>query len=97
MSTDNIVTHPAFDRTPVVNPKTRGCPRGTASFRTARRRKMARKENLEIEQLASDMAMAYSYLSEGMLLNSREVGYVQQKVNEALADIKARRGGRPKA
>jgi hypothetical protein len=39
MSAANVLRHPAFEREPVVNPKTRGRPKGTASFRMAQRRK----------------------------------------------------------
>jgi hypothetical protein len=38
MSAANVLRHPAFERAPISNPKTRGRPKGTVSFRMAQRR-----------------------------------------------------------
>lgn len=37
-----ILTHPRFSREPVPNPRTRGRPKGTASFRMAARKRALR-------------------------------------------------------
>jgi len=96
MSAD-IIRHPSFDRPPVVNPKTRGCPRGTASFRTARRRKTYQEQQTknamerEVDDVAHDLALSYSYLTVGILLSPGEYARFKQTLIETLADIKAKR------
>ena len=83
MSASNVISHPKFATAPVKNPRTRGRPKGTASFAMARKRASMRKD---IEQEANQVRVSLTDLlaRRAPTLNLIELRYVQSATIDAL-------------
>jgi len=92
-----IISHPRFAVAPVQNPRTRGRPKGTLSFRVARRRASERQAS---ERNAEELARpARAFLSDLLLqraptLNVIECSHVKMHLTKALEDIDTERKAR---
>jgi hypothetical protein len=86
MNASNVISHPRFATAPVKNPRTRGRPKGTASFAMARRRASMRKD---IEQQADQVRVSLTDLlaRRAPTLSLIELSYVQSVTIDALIII----------